>query len=280
MLRALILGSLVLGCLAGCKKDVDESLYVGQGVGVDARLTSDAYTWACTNFEGSDDWAGVYGFDISLEFVPDAVPSRALPPVGSCSYGLAMFAADSLVSGQAIPDAAEEPIWTTLDREGSLRQTLDGLYTDEVFDGVLSCESVDDVVSGGVELSDAGVVNGVIGPVAGEVYTVEATGGYDVGIPFGTEVELEWEVEGWQESFVHVRRSRDEVAYETVTCNTTGMSEFEIDDAVWSLLDESLTVDRNFLYVGFQNVSTLETLYGQKMDLETRALHAVGIDDF
>jgi hypothetical protein len=264
--------SLVL-LVCACKGDGG---VVGAGEETDGRLTSDVYTWDCATTGVS--WMGALGFDVSLEFVPDELSSRALP-AGSCSYGLSMFAVDTVTAGAAVPGLEGDPGWRTSAAEGSLEPVTEGLWYADVYRNVLSCNSVDDVILEGVELYDAGVLEGIRTPVAGDVTLVSADVAYAQGIPFGTDLDVTWEAAGWQDSFVQIRRVRGGVAYETVTCATTGEDSFALDQAIWSLLDPNLQVDSNFLYVGFQNVGQDESTEGQKIDVATRALHVVGITE-
>jgi hypothetical protein len=266
----------LLAVVVGCNKS-DTGDIPGLGVGSDARLVSDVYTWSCSE-AGSNPWLGAMAFDVSLEYVPDALPTRALPPRDSCSYGLSMFAGDSLVSGVAIPGADASPGWRNRAEEGRFSAVLDGLYYSDVFKNVLSCDRVEDVIGGGVELFDAGVLDGVTTPLAGDVTSVEASRDFGGGgIPFGEEISFDWQSTNYDESFIQIRRERDGVAYETVTCNTTGNTSFTLDASVWDLLDPVLTVDKNFLYVGFRNVDEVRVDAGNIVEVETRALHVVGI---
>ena len=261
--------------LVGCKGSGE--LNVGNGAEFDARLTSDVYTWDC---EAPDtEWMGVFGFDVTLEFQPDALVDRALPPPGSCSYGLSMFAIDALESGESIPRASPSPQWSTSDDEGRMQPVVDGLYYADVFKNVRSCNAVDSVIISGVTLSDSGILDGATTPEAGEVSLVSVNSAYDSGIPFGEDINISWDTSGWSESFVQVRRVRDGVAYETVTCNTTGSDSFEVDNTVWDFFNPDLPVDLNYVYAGFQNTADFETSYGQKVEVSTRALHVVGVID-
>jgi len=104
-------------------------------------------------------------------------------------------------------------------------------------------------------------------------------GSWGSGIPFGADLDVTWETDGWDETFVQIRRERLGIAYETVTCNTTGESEYVLGNELWALFDDTIEIDRNFLYIGFQNVETLENDYGHGVEVATRALHAVGLSD-
>ena len=262
----------VLG-LMGCSKGV---LNLGEGAETDARLTSDVYTWDCQEEEGN--WMGALGFDVSLVYTPDNLFDRSLPPVNSCEVGLSMFAVDTLEGGTDIP-STDAPSWVTEEDSGRMERVIAGLYFDDVFKNVFSCREVGEVITGGVILSDAGALSGVATPEAGDVHSVNASIDVVGGITFGEEFELDWDVAGWGESFVQIRRARSGLLMETVTCNTTGTSSFVIDDNIWDFLSESLSADTNYLYVGFRNTDNVLSEEGQRIDIETRALHVVGLTE-
>ena len=263
----LVFGLMLIGCGDGVIK-------LGLGEETDARFTSDVYTWDCS--AGDQNWMGAFSFDVSLVYTPDNLASRALPAPNACVSGLSMFALDTLEGGTDIPEA-DEPEWTTGDTSGKLRRQLPGLYYDDVFKNVFSCDPVDSIISSGVKLVDSGTLSGVSTPEAGEVVQVstdlEAAG----GVPFGETFNLSWDASGWDESFIQIRRARSEMLVETLTCNTTGRSEFAIDSGVWGELDETVNANRNYLYVGFRNTDNVMSEAGQRVDIETRALHVVGL---
>jgi hypothetical protein len=62
-----------------------------------------------------------------------------------------------------------------------------------------------------------------------------------------------------------------------MTCNTTGTSSFDVDSSVWGLLDDSTMADTNYLYVGFRNTGDVQSPDGQRAEVETRALHVIGL---
>ena len=264
------LSVLMLGC------SPDEELLVGVEEGADARLTADLYTWDCTNEES--DWMGVLGFDIALEFVPDNLNSRALPPVGSCAYAIDMFALDALQSGDDLPGATGVPDWSTDVLSGEFLEVGPGLWYADVFRNVLSCDDSASVITSGVEVQEAGVFSGLTSPTAGEITSITSNNSSLAGFPFGELIELDWVASGWDESFVQLRRERNGVAYETVTCNTTGLSAYTINDSAWEMLNPEIIADTNLLYVGFQNRTEDVTEYGQELELVSRALHVVGIN--
>jgi hypothetical protein len=269
-----IVSSSLLALFLGCSPA--EELLVGVEQGADARLTADLYTWDCTNEES--DWMGVLGFDIALEFVPDNLNSRALPPVGSCAYAIDMFALDALQSGDDLPGATGMPTWSTDAMTGDFMEVGPGLWFSDVFRNVLSCDDSASVITSGVEVQDAGVFSGMTSPTAGEITSITSNNSSLAGFPFGELVELDWEASGWDETFVQLRRERNGVAYEVVTCNTSGLSAFTINDSTWEMLNPEIVADTNLLYVGFQNRLEEVTEYGQELELVARALHVVGIN--
>ena len=260
--------------LTGCSGGV---LKLGTGAETDARFTADVYTWDC-GIESEDDqtWMGAFGFDVSLVYTPDNLASRELPPVGTCTIGVSMFSLDTLEGGTDIPDA-EQPRWRTDSGQGRLERQVSGLYYDDVFRNVFSCDPLDTVVASGVRLEDAARLTGISTPSAGTVMDVQVGGSTVGGIPFGEPIDLSWDVDGWDESFIQVRRTRSNILVESLTCNTTGTSQFTMDAAAWSQLNSELSADRNYLYVGFRNIDDTMSPDGQRAETETRALHVVGL---
>ena len=255
----------------------DEELSVGQGGGLDARLSADVYTWDCAST--SLNWMGVLGFDVAFEFVPNELDSRDLPPVGSCSYGIHMFATDALQAGQDIPGYSGNPTWSTVNQGGEMLKIIDGLWLDDVFKIELSCEDIPSIVTSGIELVEGGVFSSITTPEAGDITSITSGGSYLNGIPYGEVLDLEWEATGWDESFIQVRRERNNVAYEVVTCNTSGLSGFAVNEQIWQMFNEDEISDTNLLYVGFQNTDVFTTEYDQTIEVASRALHVVGIQE-
>ena len=261
---------LSLGCNVGVLK-------LGNGAETDARFTADVYTWDCgIETESDETWMGAFGFDVSLVYTPDNLASRELPPVGTCVLGISMFSLDSLEGGTDIPEA-DEPKWVTESGQGRLSRELAGLYYDNVFKNVFSCNPVDTVVASGVELTEAARLTGISTPAAGTLMDVSVGGSTVGGIAFGEPIDLSWDVDGWDESFIQIRRTRSNILVESLTCNTTGSSEFTMDSVVWDQLNSDLSADRNYLYVGFRNIDDTMSPDGQRAETETRALHVVGL---
>jgi len=271
-LRSLFICALVLGT-AGCSKGV---LDLGLGAETDARFTSDVYTWECASEDA--EWMGTFGFNLSLTYTPDNLATRELPPLNACDSSLSMFSMDTLEGGTDIPDV-DSPKWSTQGDSGRMDREVEGLYYDDVFRNVFSCDRAEAVIAGGVLLEQAGRLSGVRTPAAGEVISVSSDSEAVGGLSFGESITLNWEADGWDESFIQIRRTRSEQVVETLTCNTTGLSEFEIDSSIWGELNEAVNADTNYLYVGFRNTGNERSPDGQKVDIETRALHVVGITD-
>lgn len=262
---------LLVLALPGCQ------ILGGQGLGggpeMDARFIADIYTWQCES--GEEQYEGVFAFDLSLEYAPDALAPRTLPGAGGCAYGLSMFGMDTNSVGVDIPDLADNPGWETITMTGELKREGEGFYYDDVFENEHTCHRAGELLEGGSELQDAGALSGVITPEPGDLADVTLTGTMDqeAGFPWGEDIQIRWEASGWDQAWVQVRRERDGEAWETVTCNATGLDSFTIGDDVWGLLSEDLPVTTNNVYVGFQAKDEVPTGDGQRVEVYTRAMH-------
>ena len=122
----------------------------------------------------------------------------------------------------------------------------------------MSCGYVEDVLSGGTRLTSAGVLTDAATPEPAEAPEVEFSGlstDPDTGadyIAWGDEITASWGSHDWDEVWLQIRREREGEVWESLTCNATGDSSFTVSADAWDLLDESLAVERNNLYVGFQ----------------------------
>jgi len=247
----------------------------GQGPENDARFVADVYTWQC-QAEGQENWEGVFAFDVSLEVAPDALVPRSLPAAGGCSADLSMFGADPNSELLNIPEVTDEPRWETDTDSGELKNLSEGWYYDQVFEDVHNCTTADDLLTGGTRLLGAGSLTGAITPDPGDIWdvTMLSTSDYEeTGFVFGEEIEVDWDVEGWDEAWIQVRREREGEAWEFATCNITGLDSFVIGDNVWGLMTPELTGVTNNVFVAFQNhrMTTMED--GQKVEVATRAMH-------
>jgi len=253
----------------------------GQGPENDARFTADVYTWQCESKDVGT-WEGVFAFDVSLEVAPDALVPRALPAPGGCSADLSMFGADPNSALQNIPEVSDEPRWETDLDSGELENVSEGWYYDQVFANVHNCQTADALLSGGTHLVGAGSLTGAITPDPGEIQDVTLVSASDyeeAGFVFGEEIQVDWDVEGWDEAWIQVRREREGDAWEYATCNITGLDAFTIGDNVWGLMTEDLGALFNNVYVAFQNHGMREMEDGQKVEVATRAMHVAVVQD-
>ena len=265
----------------GCKG----SLNLGKGEEPDSRFTADVYVWPC--IEKAEDTAsedtlynGVYAFDLALEYAPDALASQTLPAPGTCQASLSVFPIDAGASGVDIPDLAGDPEWESVVDVGVLAHGSPGFYFSNVLENQRSCQTADDVVGGGVALTNAGSITGARTPDPGDLGAVTVADASGDGIlDFGEVTEVSWEASGWNETWVQIRQERDGEAWGTVTCNTTGMESFTLDASVWGELSETLPVQYINLYVGFTAANTQLPDEVQKVHARTRTIFVQVIQD-
>jgi len=258
----------------GCSGELE----LGAGPEGDARLTADIYTWECTDL-GDDLWEGVYAFNVAFEFAPDGVQSRDLPEVGNCSGDLSMFPMDAGKAGADIPESEGDPSWTTTTDEGDLEKLADGFWYDNVMGENHSCFMPQEIVTSGIELTNAAALTGAQTPPAGELNGVVLSKELEGGLTFGEDVEVSWDADGWDETWLQIRMEREGQSWGTVTCNATGMDSFAVDNKVWSKLNGSLNVEYINLYVGFQNNGNFTADNGIKVDTVTRAVHVEVVNE-
>ena len=95
---------------------------------------------------------------------------------------------------------------------------------------------------------------------------------------FGSEITASWDAQGWDRSWVQIRREKDGALVESVTCAADG-EDFTVDDDVWSLLSDALEVDVTNLYVAFEVDGGSNTTDGQEIVTKTRAMHVAVVQD-
>jgi len=271
---------LLVPVLAACET---EKIELGQGGDDDARLFADAYTWACEDRTDPDNpyiYEGVYSYEVSLEYAPDSLVSRALPSSG-CTKGLDLFPASAGAGGQNIPETGD-PTWSNLNSSGDygfgeLENQSPGFYFDDAFGNVDNCLFADEYIGEGTSITGAGVFSGARSPEAGQLADVEI-GGYDeaVGIVFGDTLEASWTPVGWDTGWVQIRREYSGELVESVTCAAPGNG-YTVDDDVWSLMNEYIEADVTDLYIVVQNEKTVETEDGQKLHAYTRVVTAASV---
>lgn len=267
---------LILLLAGACKGSLD----LGAGPAADARLIADIYTWPCLSGSEGPEVQGVFSFDVSLEYAPDGLQGLTLPEPGQCSAELSMFPFDAGNGGADIPGVTRDPGWTNGDQQGNLERLAPGFYYDAALDNQHTCQAPEDMFGDGVVIERASVFTGATTPAAGiigDVITDDSTG--DGTLNYGEGASVEWEDGEWDQTWVQVRQERDGEAWGYVTCNTTGMTSFEIGDNVWSLMDGDLPVETINLYVGFTNSAELTMKDGQKITAVTRGIHVLVVQD-
>jgi len=251
----------------------------------DARLITDVYTWNCVDGTTGDEYQGVFAQNISLEYAPNGLQALDLPSPGGCSSNLDMFPVDAGGDGREIPDLSGRPRWTNGVSSGELSEENDGFYADDVFNNVHQCQDVALTLGSGTTLSDAGVLTDLVAPSSTAIPNVtfdglttdESTGAQT--IEWGDEIVAAWEENEWDEVWVQIRREREGEAWESVTCNATGEDSFSLNDEIWGLLDESLNVEQNNLYVAFQRSAEQELDSGDVGLGLTRAMAVAVVQD-
>ena len=262
----------VIGCASGTLddgKDGEDGDAFANAV-LDARLIADVYTWTCTDPSDGVEYQGAFGQEATLEHAPGGVEALVLPEVGDCVAGLDMFPSSAGPLGIDIPGLGAEPVWESEVDDGSMTKLQPGYYADDVYPDERTCYSTNEIMAGGITLVEAGPLTGVATPPPNAAPTIRFGDGA-TAIDFGDSITIEWDAHLWDEVFVQVRREKEGEAWESVTCNATTLDRFDIDDAVWSLMDSRIEVDRNNIFVGFQTTGR-ETVAGNDVQVLTRAI--------
>jgi hypothetical protein len=263
--------------LLACQGD---KITLGGGSPPDARLYADLYTWECQDSDTGgvvDEWEGVFAYDVALEYAPDNLPSRSVPESG-CTKGLDLFPSSAGSGGHDVGSGT--PSWANGDESGNINKRSTGFYFTNVFGNRNGCEYPDDILGDGTAISNAGSFSGAKTPAPGTYndVTVSADLGDD-GLDFGTEATVTWDADGWDRSWVQIRRENGGVLSESVTCSTTGMTSYTIGDEAWSLFNSAVTAEVTNLYVAVEKSSESETEDGQKIETITRAMHVGVVQD-
>jgi len=278
---------LALSACASGKGELEGDDVGGDGgvVITDARLISDVLTWTCQEGDGGALYQGVFGQVVTLEHAPDSLRSLELPDKGDCTYGLDMFPANAGALATDIADLTGNPTWETDSVSGTLSHQGAGYYRDDVFPSARTCQEVSEVAGGGIRLTNAGGFTGAASPEPEEVPEVafdglseDPTTGAEY-LAWGTELVTSWGEHDWEEVWVQIRREREGEAWESVTCNATGMDSLTLDDQVWDLMDESLEVDQNNVYVAFQSSNKKTMDDRSTIQATTRTLAVAVVND-
>lgn len=269
--------------MLGCETSM---VGLGGGEDDDARFVADVYTWyceACVEWTGEGDEAtctefdtheGVYSYDLRFEYAPDALTRRRAPDAG-CSAGIDMFPRDAGSGGHAIP-GVDAIGWENGGESGSLPEISTGMYYDDVYDDVASCASAGDLLGEGTQLTDAGAFSGARAPKPGSLANVTIPGEDRTGgVEHGAEVTVTWDAEGWDESWIQLRRETFQgELQESVTCATGGEDSYAIGSDAWELFSSAVEPEVTNLYVVVQNRESVTTEDGQSLEAITRAVHA------
>jgi hypothetical protein len=249
----------------------DQSVGLGKGPELDARLVADMYTWRCNGDDG-DTYEGVFTFEVWLEYSPDLLPDRTVPSSG-CASGLDLFPTSA---GENAVDLEGTPSWASADYAGDLTRQSTGFYKDTAFDNQHTCQSASELLGDGTEIAGAAPFDGARTPSPGSYgdVTVSSLDGA-TGIPFGETVDVTWDADGWDESWVQIRRENAGTLVESVTCATSGGS-YTIDDATWDTFSSVREADVTNLYVAVQRTDEVEGADGQTIQVVSRAMH-VGV---
>ncbi len=261
-------------CSSGKGETTDEEGTGGSIAGsvVDARLIADVYTWNCYDPDSGDNYQGAFGQVTTLEHAPGGISPLDLPAVGDCVANLDMFPDGAGANALDIPSITTDPTWESDVDDGKLTKRAAGFYYDDVYPDVRTCVSTDEIMEGGVRLVSAGHLSGIATPDPSAAPAISIDGVEDSeSLQFGDEATLAWGSHLWDEVWVQVRRVKEDEAWETVTCNATGLDSFELDSQVWDLMDESLDVQQNNLYVGFQTLDRA-VVEGHEIQVATRAI--------
>lgn len=242
----------------------------------DSRVVGTMYTGTC-DWSGSE-WLGVERVTVAVEYAPGQLADRSLPTtVGDCSLETILFADEGRIAGgQDLPKLSGDPRWQGNGEEGPLSKTRDGLWVGETSPSG-GCGKVDELASSGLVLDDAGALDGMRTPPPGDEGLVyvndELDHDWEGVLQKGNPLALSWTAEGWDEAFVQVRQLNGGTVRQTLTCNTTGLTSFRVDNSVWDQL-ENVGAESIEIYVGFQNVSQ-ESRGGETAETITRVAHVL-----
>ena len=272
MRSSLVLTSLLLGVTAG--------LSACGGGDPDARVTATLHTGMCDWY--GDQWLGVERVSVAVEYAPGSLPDRSLPTmVGSCSLETILFADEARFdNGAELPKVNGTPRWASVEESGSLTEEITGLWTgSKQFSG--GCTTVADVAPDGFALEAAGDLDGITTPPPGSPGLVYIDGELEHDwtgvVQRGNPLPLSWDGAGWDETFVQIRQVNGGNMRQTLTCNTTGLSSFKVDNSVWGQLDD-VGAEAIEVYVGFQNVRVVKQK-GETVEAITRIAHSIETDE-
>jgi len=254
------------------------TLFASCGAHETGRLSATLLTSTCS-WNGQE-YLGVADFRVALEYTPNNLAERELPPPGSCDNQTVLFAEESAIAGGSdLPHLDGDPAWKANRDSGSLTKTEPGLWVQDVYGtSPGGCGQVQEVVTDGVTLIDGGLFTGASTPAPSPVGIVKIDGVRDdqwngeVGI--GNPMVVSWDGAEWEETFIQIRQANGPTLRDVVTCNTTGTSSFNADSAFWNTVTD-MGSQRFEVYVGFQNRQVQGGTGGEDIETITRVAHVL-----
>ena len=266
-MKKLFLLSFLIGCNQG-KVILDQ-----YDVPFDARLINQVFVWEC--LDGGESVWGTFGHEVHLYHAPDAL-NDLLPEVG-CSVGVDMFPISAGPKGESFDGFSSFPQWSNHSTAGELLGGY-GYWSQDVLSSELTCDNPDAILADVVTLDAAQVYTGA-STVEGTSIPLVTFSGFDGTISWGDPVVISWEEHSWDRVWLQIRRTQDGQLYETVTCNVSGESEFEISQIIWNLMNENAPNITNNLYLGFENRQLQQVAPGNVIETLTRAISVALVNE-
>ena len=242
----------------------------------DARFVSQVFTWDCqsTTEDETDRFVGTYGHEISLFFAPGKLDD--LIPTDGCSYGVDMFPTSAGEGASSIDGLSGYPMWSNSTDSGVLEGGF-GYWSQDVLTDEHTCLNPSTVLDDTIELENALGLSNVQIEESFEVPMVDFSEGIAF-LEFGQDASIEWESHDWPRSWVHIRRSKAGQPVEVLTCVTSDVESFDLDDAVWDQFDEGLSADALDVYVAFEHRDVQRSDDGSVVEVLNRAV-AIPVED-
>jgi len=242
----------------------------------DARFVSQVFTWGCQSSteDETDLFVGTYGHEISLFFAPGKLDD--LIPTDGCVYGVDMFPTSAGEGASSIEGLAGYPMWSNSVDNGVLEGGF-GYWSQDVLTDEHTCENPSTVLTDAIELENALGLSSVQIEQAFDVPRVDFSEGISF-LEFGQDASVEWETHEWPRSWVHIRRSKAGQPVEVLTCVTSDVQSFELDDVIWDQFDEGLSADTLDVYVAFEHRDVQRSDDGSIVEILNRAV-AIPVED-
>lgn len=257
----------------GCQSPESDSPPAPDYADITLRYTADAYMQSC-RWSGND-WNGVAALSVTLEHRLSGVSARGLPAPGTCVSGLALYAEESLPSGDDFSASDTTPRYETPEFEGPITRIVPGLWHDSPFPSGERCGKLNASVGAGIGLIDTGDYPALSTPPPGDWESASFDGvPFDDATPlvFGQTGEIAWDASGWSGGFIQIQQRFAGEVRDTVTCTPVGSS-FTLDEEVWSVANDKILADSIVLYVVMTNADIVADVTEKRDALvETRAI--------